>query len=429
MADAGRPIQVQTDRLIEASTKVAEHLATSAKQPTAAAPHLTAPAAPVDAAAAQAAAAMRARMAEMSTELAAKGPATQQAAAAAAASLQAQDAANSARLPSIPSPPSGRSDGSGAASRGAQMLGSGPSGMAPPPLAPGKPQPPPQPPPRPPVPRPTEAPEARPPDQRLRHLPPPSWTRPTPAENSSAAQRQYQQVIEDIKAHNSWRPDGSPDAVFNYNREAQWLNQTKQSLEDQLNGWKAPYDHSDLPAGDAQAPQGTAPQGPRTPRTPNVIDTQPGSGRGGDWNPDLRSPQPNTTYRVDGGKETYYTDSNGLTHRVDIKLDGPQPQGPQSRFDPPGMQPGDHRGHLVPRRFDGPGEEINLTAQQGNEVNQSTVRTIENEWAKILAQTGHLDASIEIIRDATGRPTQYIYEYYDAAGNFVSQPLFNVAGR
>ena len=186
MADAGRPIQVQADRLIEASAKVAEHLETSAKQPIAAAPHLMAPAAPVDAAAAQAAAAMRAKMAEMSTELAAKGPATQQAAAAAAASLQAQDAANVARLPSVPSPPSGGSGGSGVAS-GVRMLSSG-FGMAPPPLAPGQqPQPPPPPP----------HPSGPPPNPPYTRSP---LTDPVVAADPSVIARQAQKVAEARRA-------------------------------------------------------------------------------------------------------------------------------------------------------------------------------------------------------------------------------------
>jgi hypothetical protein len=191
MADAGRPIQVQADRLIEASTKVAEHLETSAKQPTAAAPHLTAPAAPVDAAASQAAAAMRAKMAQMSAELAAKGPATQQAAAAAATSLQAQDATNMARLPSVPSPPSGGSGGSGVAS-GIRMLNTG-LGMAPPPLAPGQQPQPPPPQPAPPPPHPS-GPPPNPPYTRS------PLTDPAVAADPSVIARQAEKVAEARRA-------------------------------------------------------------------------------------------------------------------------------------------------------------------------------------------------------------------------------------
>jgi hypothetical protein len=190
----------------------------------------------------------------------------------------------------------------------------------------------------------------------------------------------------------------------------------KASLEQQLNGWRASYDPSDLPASDAQTPLGTAAENPHVPRQSSIQNENSGGGRR-DWNPALRSPEPNTTYSVDGGRETYVTDSNGLTERVDIKLDGPPDgTGPDTRFRPPGMLDGDHSGHLVPKRLGGPGEEINLTAQQGNAVNLSKVKIIENEWAKILQQTGHLDASIEIVRDATGRPIEYIYDWQPLTG-------------
>lgn len=81
-----------------------------------------------------------------------------------------------------------------------------------------------------------------------------------------------------------------------------------------------------------------------------------------------------------------------------------------------GMLPGDHSGHLMPKRFGGPGEEINLTAQQGTDVNLSVVKKIENEWPKILEQSHHLDASIDVVRNATGRPIQYIYSWEPITG-------------
>jgi len=87
-----------------ATTTAAGHLETSATPPTAAAPHLAVPAAPVDAAAAEAAAAIHMKTARLSTELAPKAPAMQQAATAAAMSLQAQDATNAARMPGVPWP-------------------------------------------------------------------------------------------------------------------------------------------------------------------------------------------------------------------------------------------------------------------------------------------------------------------------------------
>ncbi len=88
------------------------------------------------------------------------------------------------------------------------------------------------------------------------------------------------------------------------------------------------------------------------------------------------------------------------------------------------MAPGDHAGHGVPRRLGGPGELINLTGQDAN-VNLSPVRVVENEWWRIYQATGHLNAEIEIVRDAIGRPLKYIYEWQDISGDWVMREIFN----
>jgi hypothetical protein len=97
-------VNVHAPDLTQAAATVAQHLETAAKPATAAAP-LHAAASPADVAASGAAGAIHTKMAALSTELAPKGPAMQQAGATAAAALQAQDAANAARLPDVPKPP------------------------------------------------------------------------------------------------------------------------------------------------------------------------------------------------------------------------------------------------------------------------------------------------------------------------------------
>jgi hypothetical protein len=98
-------VNVKAPDLTQAAATVAQHMETAAKPPSAAAPSPAA-ASPADVAASGAAGAIQTKMAKLSTELAPKGPAIQQAGTAAAAALQAQDAANAAKMPSVPSVPS-----------------------------------------------------------------------------------------------------------------------------------------------------------------------------------------------------------------------------------------------------------------------------------------------------------------------------------
>jgi hypothetical protein len=304
---------------------------------------------------------------------------------------------------------------------GVQMLG-GPHGF-PAPQAPGSPLP--LDPPRPPVPQPP-MPQPRPHDPRLRHLPPPSWTRPPLSEDSKKAQQQYKELIKDIEAHNSWRPDsGDPAAVTDYNSEANVLNTWKAQLEGQLNSWDTHYEPSSSPAEDANMPPSPAPAPPHSPHPRNEPQIrQETAGAPGQWNAELNHPQPNTEYIVNGGKYIFYTDENGLTRVIELNLNDPIPRGPRTSFDPPGMEPGDHAGHGVPRRLGGPGELINLTAQDAH-ANLSPVRIVENEWWRIYQATGHLNAEIEIVRDAVGRPLKYIYEWQDINGDWLVREIFN----
>jgi len=101
MADV---VRIHAPDLTQAASTVAQHIETAAKPATAAAPSWPA-ASPVDAAASGAAGAIHTKMAALSSQLAPKGPAIQQAGAGAAAALQAQDTANAARLPSVPTVP------------------------------------------------------------------------------------------------------------------------------------------------------------------------------------------------------------------------------------------------------------------------------------------------------------------------------------
>lgn len=308
------------------------------------------------------------------------------------------------------------------------MLG-GPFGIGPAPLAPGAPIPL-DPFPRPPVPQPPTPP--RPHDPRLRYPPRPSWTAPPRAEKSENAKKEYDRVIEDIKSHNSWRPDPSnAEAVDDYNSEAKWLNTWKSQLEGQLNGWKTQYTPSDLSPASAEAPLATAP--PPHSHHPENVPNEPvpsggtryeQSGKAKAWNAELNDPLPNTRYIVDGGRYIFDTDANGLPRQVWIQLDGAVSPGPDTGFRPQGMLIGDHAGHLVPKRLGGPGELIDLTAQQGN-VNLSPVKMIENQWWSIYQNTNRLTSDITIIRDAAGRPIKYLYQWLDINGEIAEATIVN----
>jgi hypothetical protein len=102
MADV---VHVKAPNLTQAAATVAQHIETAATPASAVAPH-SAPASPVDVATSGAAGAIHTKMTALSTELAPKGPAIQQAGTAAAASLHAQDTSNASRISAVrPAPP------------------------------------------------------------------------------------------------------------------------------------------------------------------------------------------------------------------------------------------------------------------------------------------------------------------------------------
>jgi hypothetical protein len=163
-------------------------------------------------------------------------------------------AAAGGTAPSVATPAPGTGRGT------IQMLG-GPFGLGPAPqapysplpLAPGQPAPPP-------FPLPPHNTPIQPPT-------PPSWTQPPMEETGKKAQDQYKVLTENIKQHNSWRPDPSDaNAVEWYNAEAKYYNEWKAQLEGQLWSWHKDYTPA-LTAVNADAPPwtGLAPPPPAHP--------------------------------------------------------------------------------------------------------------------------------------------------------------------
>ena len=79
----------------------------------------------------------------------------------------------------------------------------------------------------------------------------------------------------------------------------------------------------------------------------------------------------------------------------------------------PGKDLGDHAGHLIADRFGG-SKEIDNIVSQLREVNLSTYKRIENEWARALSAVPELkvEVNIKVIYKETDlRPSGFEIEY------------------
>lgn len=113
-------------------------------------------------------------------------------------------------------------------------------------------------------------------------------------------------------------------------------------------------------------------------------------------------------------KQEYY--DNGYTFTVDnsgtITGEGNVPtQGVEcgSRVTPEGMQPGDHRGHVISAQEGGPNKSYNMTAQDGK-LNQGAYKTVENSEAALVKQghTVHTSKTAYVSTQQGGRPDAYM---------------------
>lgn len=126
--------------------------------------------------------------------------------------------------------------------------------------------------------------------------------------------------------------------------------------------------------------------------------TYQSGGRTGAWNPALNDPQPNSRYVVDG-RYTYDTDELGRVERVsgELHLDAAdrntyrqQQAGGAERLTT------DDGGHLVGSQFDGPGEAINLIAQNRG-INRSGGQwyALESTWQTALSRGQQVNVDIQ----------------------------------
>ena len=149
----------------------------------------------------------------------------------------------------------------------------------------------------------------------------------------------------------------------------------------------------------------------------DVIELEPGEK--GSWNKKLNGKlEPNSKYKV--GNYLYETDAQGRVSKVSGKLDlsnrdrnGYQ-QGKAGKTN--GIKDGldqDEGGHLIASIFDGPGEQINYAAMDGN-LNKGAWKRMENKWASALKSTPPKNVEVNInavYKEASKRPDKFVVEY------------------
>lgn len=149
----------------------------------------------------------------------------------------------------------------------------------------------------------------------------------------------------------------------------------------------------------------------------NVIKLDPG--KKGGWNKVLNGKlEPNTKYEV--GNYTYATDELGRVNSVSGKLDlskadrNTYQQAKAGKLD--GIKDGldkDEGGHLIASIFDGPGEQINYAAMDGN-LNKGAWKSMENKWAKALKEEPPKSVEVDIKAVYEGeskRPSKFVVRY------------------
>lgn len=102
--------------------------------------------------------------------------------------------------------------------------------------------------------------------------------------------------------------------------------------------------------------------------------------------------------RVERNGYTYLIDTRGRTRHVSgpvtINRGQARSRSAQSAAGGTDRRAGDHGGHYIARRFDGPTEAFNHFAQDAS-FNRSGYRALENEWARALRAGKRVEVKIE----------------------------------
>lgn len=150
---------------------------------------------------------------------------------------------------------------------------------------------------------------------------------------------------------------------------------------------------------------------PRTPGKKRRVKTK--AGKKGKWNKKLNNPKPNRRYEVDG--YTYVTDGEGRTVEVIAsklrKKTRDRNTGQQVKAGGKDRLPDDQGGHAVGSQFDGPGEAINLFAQNVD-VNKSIFSKLEGVWQKALDEGKQVSIRIRVrYPKGSKRPKSFLVDY------------------
>ena len=134
----------------------------------------------------------------------------------------------------------------------------------------------------------------------------------------------------------------------------------------------------------------------------------------------------NVEYQAGEFNYNYKTDSNGRI--TNWNTDNLQLTQRESRLPynskTPGKLEGDHAGHLAGDRFGGSGQLDNLVSQS-KEVNLSSYKKIENQWAKALKDGKSVTTNVNIKYEGNGlRPTEFNVEY-TIDGKYYNKNILN----
>jgi hypothetical protein len=146
----------------------------------------------------------------------------------------------------------------------------------------------------------------------------------------------------------------------------------------------------------------------------------------------LKNLQPDTRYIVDN-TYLYETDSRGrvvyaeghLDQTLDV-ADRVRNEYQQKLAGGADRLPGDHGGHFFGTLFGGPGEGINLTAQNGRLVNLGEFKVLENTWADAIREGKPVHVEITAVYPGDKlRPSEFKVTYQIGDEPAASQKIKN----
>ncbi|MGN6190003.1 MAG: DNA/RNA non-specific endonuclease [Conexibacter sp.] len=139
-------------------------------------------------------------------------------------------------------------------------------------------------------------------------------------------------------------------------------------------------------------------------------------GRRNAYDAELRDPEPDATYVVEGADGHVFqfeTDARGRTVRARTTLrllDQPRSQTQQREARrTKGGDADDDGGHLIANVFGGPSELINLVPQDWFQNERGSWRALEREWQQLLADGHEVEVQVEpVYEGASGRPSALV---------------------